>query len=332
VPPVSGGGYQNSLGEEGPAPETAEARRSEVSAIRAAFLSLEDGVVIFDRGGAVLAANPAAAQIMGVPLDEMLGRSPQQAPEVDARFHHGPAITRENSTALRVLRTGKPERGLVVEFRDPTTGAVRLIRVNVHPLIDPGETRPWGVVGSFVDMTERERALSELAFKDSLTGLPNRRVLEQHLELAIARAKRSGQGLALLFLDVDNLKEINDRLGHSAGDTVLKEIAARLSRITRSTDLLARQGTAEQVVGRLGGDEFLLLLADLQHDVPHILRLVTERVQECMAEPFALGSDQVTMSISLGVAAYPEDGSVPAELLTHADHEMYAAKRGRQAE
>jgi diguanylate cyclase (GGDEF)-like protein/PAS domain S-box-containing protein len=289
-------------------------------------------VVIFDAQGAILAANPAAAQIMGVPLDEMLGSSPSEASKVKARFQHGAVITGENSAALRVLRTGRPERGLVVEFRDPVTGEARLIRANAHPLIDEGETRPWGVVGSFVDMTERERALSELAFKDSLTGLPNRRVLEQHLELAIARAQRSGHGLALLFLDVDNLKEVNDRLGHSAGDAVLQEIAARLSRITRTTDLLARQGIAEQVVGRLGGDEFLLLLADLEHDVPHILQLVTERVQECMAEPFAVGSEEVSMSISLGVAAYPEDGSVAAELLAHADHEMYAAKRGRQGE
>jgi diguanylate cyclase (GGDEF)-like protein len=269
---------------------------------------------------------------MGVPLDEMLGSSPGEASKVKARFQHGAVITGENSAALRVLRTGRPERGLVVEFRDPVTGEARLIRANAHPLIDEGETRPWGVVGSFVDMTERERALSELAFKDSLTGLPNRRVLEQHLELAIARAQRSGHGLALLFLDVDNLKGVNDRLGHSAGDAVLQEIAERLSRITRSTDLLARQGIAEQVVGRLGGDEFLLLLADLQHDVPHILQLVTERVQECMAEPFAVGTQEVSMSISLGVAAYPEDGSVAAELLAHADHEMYAAKRGRQGE
>jgi diguanylate cyclase (GGDEF)-like protein/PAS domain S-box-containing protein len=303
-----------------------------VAAIRAAFHMLEEGILIFDQQGAILAANPAAAQIMGVPLDEMLGGSPMHAGDIQARFQHGPAISGENSAALRVLRTGRAERGLVVEFRDPGTGEARLIRANLHPLVDEGETRPWGVVGSFVDMTERERALSELAFRDPLTGLPNRRVLEQHLELAIARAKRSEHQLGILFLDVDNLKGVNDTLGHGAGDALLQGIAQRLSGITRETDLLARQEHGQQVIGRLGGDEFLLLLADLEHDAAHTLGLVFERVHNTMSSSFTVAEETLTATISCGMAAYPRDGETADQLLAHADSEMYASKRRRQGD
>jgi diguanylate cyclase (GGDEF)-like protein/PAS domain S-box-containing protein len=307
-----------------------EGRRDEVGAICAAFHLLEEGVLIFDQDGAVLAANPAAAQILGVPLDEMLGATPREADAISARYQHGAAVTGENSAALRVLRTGRAERGLVIEFRDPGSGEVRFIRANLHPLVEDSEGPPWGVVGSFVDMTERERALSELAFRDPLTGLPNRRVLEQHLEVAIARSQRSGQSLGILFFDVDNLKGVNDTLGHGAGDALLKGIAERLSRITRPTDVLARRGSGEHVIGRLGGDEFLLLLADLQNDAEHTLALIAERVQEHMSDPFTVVGQPCAATVSWGMAAYPGDGDSATELLAHADRAMYAAKRAGQ--
>jgi diguanylate cyclase (GGDEF)-like protein len=309
---------------------TLEERRDEVAAICAAFHALEEGVLISDHRGVVVAANPASARIMGVPLDQILGGSPTHAAAINARFRGGPVITGENSAALRVLHTGEPERGLLVEFSDPGTGETRLIRASVQPLVDPGEATPWGVVSSIVDITERERVLSDLAFRDALTGLPNRRELERHLELAVARAQRTDVRLGVLFFDVDGLKRVNDTLGHGAGDALLRGIAERLIAIIRPTDLLARQERADSVVGRFGGDEFLLLLADLRGDAQAALEQVAERVHDCLSEPFALGGDQLKATVSLGMSLYPEDGTTGGELLARADADMYANKRGGQ--
>ena len=154
---------------------------------------------------------------------------------------------------------------------------------------------PWLIQGVIFDITERKNAEEQVAFlayHDKLTGLPNRVLFEELLELAIARARRSELGVGVLFLDLDNFKLVNDSLGHHAGDELLVQLAERLRGCTRDTDLVARQG----------GDEFLMLLSDLERSpaTPHevdpalvVAESVAERVREALQEPFRLGGDAV---------------------------------------
>ena len=301
--------------------------RRQIEAIRAAFEVLEEGVLISDRSGSVIAANRAAAEILGVPLDTILGGHPARAAEIGARFVGGTEIGEQNSVALRVLRTGRPERGRLVEFEHPTSGERRVIRVSVQPLFRKGEDEPWGVVGSFVNLTEREHELSELAFRDPLTGLANRRVLEDHLRVALARAQRTGRSLGLLFFDIDGLKGINDTLGHAAGDELLRAIAERLRRTVRTGDVAARSASDPPLVGRLGGDEFLLLLADVEGDIAVIVDSVRGRIHDALTAPFTVAGRQLRIRASFGASAYPNDGETSEALLAHADAAMYAMKR-----
>jgi diguanylate cyclase (GGDEF)-like protein/PAS domain S-box-containing protein len=183
--------------------------------------------------------------------------------------------------------------------------------------------------GVVFDITERKLADEEIAFlahHDKLTGLPNRVFFEQALQLSIARARRNGMGVSVLFLDLDDFKRVNDSLGHHAGDHLLVELADRLRTCTRETDLVARQG----------GDEFLMLLSDLQPDPPaprsdettaNAPKAVAERIRQALQEPFDLNGTQVRVSGSIGISFFPRDGLDTETLLKNADAAMYQAKR-----
>lgn len=155
---------------------------------------------------------------------------------------------------------------------------------------------------------------THLAQHDALTNLPNRLLISDRMEQAIGQARRYKKRVALLFLDLDNFKIINDSLGHAAGDELLKEVALRLQGVMRDTDTVSRQG----------GDEFLMALADV--DDPAAISAVASQVQAELARPFALKGMQIVTSISIGIALFPEDGDDFETLLKHADMAMYQAK------
>lgn len=171
----------------------------------------------------------------------------------------------------------------------------------------------------FNDLTQRhadELELARIANYDILTNLPNRRLLTDRMEQAIARTRRKGRMLAVCYLDLDEFKPVNDRYGHEAGDKVLVDAALRMVEAIR----------AEDTAARLGGDEFVLLLADLEHrgECDRVLA----RVVSALALPFVLNeSVSVTLSASIGVALFPDDGETADELMRSADQAMYAAKR-----
>ncbi|BBE51829.1 Cyclic di-GMP phosphodiesterase Gmr [Ferriphaselus amnicola] len=174
-------------------------------------------------------------------------------------------------------------------------------------------------IGIFADITEKKQQqekIERLAYYDSLTGLPNRVVLADRMEQAMARADRNNRHIAFCYIDLDGFKPINDRYGHKAGDKVLIEIGRRLSETIRSNDTVAR----------LGGDEFVLLLSDLEtaSEGNQILARVLERV----AQPCDISADiSVAVTASIGVALYPSDENDPDTLLRHADQAMYQAKQ-----
>ena len=173
-------------------------------------------------------------------------------------------------------------------------------------------------VGSFIDIAEQklaEEKIKHLAFYDSLTQLPNRCLLQERLKYSIEMARRENKPLALLMLDLDRFKAVNDSLGHMAGDELLQQVAARMTARLRNVDM----------VSRLGGDEFIVLLDDIAH--PDDAARVAEEIISDLSKPFNLNqSDDVRIGVSIGISLYPQHGSCPETLLDHADAALYQAK------
>ncbi|HEY4373417.1 MAG TPA: EAL domain-containing protein [Burkholderiales bacterium] len=174
-----------------------------------------------------------------------------------------------------------------------------------------------GVICNARDITLRRRAeekVRALAMYDPLTGLPNRVLLADHTRQTIARAERAGRMVGFMFLDIDRFKNINDSLGHTVGDELLKALTERLRSATREGD----------VVARLGGDEFVIVLPDVKS--PRACSKVAEKIIASASEPFVSGGHELYLSTSIGISLYPEDGADPEALLKHADTAMYQAK------
>ena len=181
--------------------------------------------------------------------------------------------------------------------------------------------------GVMLDITERREAeerLTYLAYHDSLTGMPNRAMFDELLELSLARARRADRGVAVLALDVDNFKLINDSLGHEVGDHLITQMAARLQEATRDTDLVARPG----------GDEFLMLLADLDQTSPVVdengatisAQAVAHRVLESFEAPFEVDGTELYVTASIGISVFPLDAADATSLMRNADSAVYLAK------
>jgi diguanylate cyclase (GGDEF)-like protein len=179
------------------------------------------------------------------------------------------------------------------------------------------EGNPLRIVGTHREITEQvqvEESLRHAGTHDPLTGLPNRTLFNDHLLLAMAQARRNKTVVAVVFLDLDDFKEINDTLGHDVGDLLLKAVAKRLKKEVREVDTVAR----------MGGDEFTLILPGL-HDRKDAEQ-VAERIREAVARPYWLGDRVLEVSASLGVSLYPLDGRDVRTLMKRADMAMYRAK------
>jgi diguanylate cyclase (GGDEF)-like protein/PAS domain S-box-containing protein len=188
-----------------------------------------------------------------------------------------------------------------------------------HTVLYDADGVVCGTLSSGEDVTERLRAeqqITYLAYHDALTGLANRTLLEEHLKLALARSRRTGAGVALLQLDIDNFKLVNDSLGHGAGDELICRFAARLQESVRATDLLARTG----------GDGFLLLVSDIHDDPGSVAERVAAQIIACLGEPFLIAGAELQVSASIGIALSPRDARDAVALLAHADSAMYQAK------
>ena len=170
------------------------------------------------------------------------------------------------------------------------------------------------VDGQMAALQEKQRELDHLASHDSLTGLPNRRLFLDRLAHALAHSRRSGLPLALLFIDLDHFKEINDRLGHAAGDVVLRSVAERLGNEVREVDTVAR----------LGGDEFIIMLDETEDHAA--IAHIAGKLLEVLAAPVSVAGESVAVSASIGISCYPHDGASATEIIAAADQAMYRAK------
>ena len=177
---------------------------------------------------------------------------------------------------------------------------------------------PRSVRGLFRDISERkaeEQHLLQLAYYDGLTGLPNRHLLPDRLRQAMASAARYAQYCAVVFLDLDGFKQVNDTLGHAQGDFLLRQAGQRLALALREND----------TVSRIGGDEFVVVINGLR-ELGHIAKIV-HKLQRRLEEPFLLEGEKVGICASFGIAVYPDDGDSVETLIEHADQAMYAAKK-----
>ena len=192
------------------------------------------------------------------------------------------------------------------------------------------QAQPEHVEGALQDFTERRQAeakIQHLAYYDGLTGLPNRRMFSEQVAFALRAARRSKKPLALLFVDIDNFKSINDSLGHGTGDKLLRQVADRLSLSVRTSDLVSRPDKESPAppVFRFGGDEFTVLLANLQYEQDALL--VTRRIRSGLAERFVVGGHDLFATASIGITVYPSDGDDLKTLLRNADSAMHHAKQ-----
>ncbi|APX92484.1 hypothetical protein BWR19_05740 [Halomonas sp. 1513] len=272
----------------------------------AGFEHSHAGIVITDREQRILLANPAFESITGHSRHAVVGWDVH-------RFHH-PHQDDDYHRQREALAEFGHWQGEVLCRRRNGDHYPELLTIDT--LYDEHQ-QPCGYVRVFIDISSLKAYESHLQFKanqDPLTGLANRALFDDHLQRALHHAQRHEGEVALLFIDLDRFKPINDSLGHSAGDTLLKQVARRLSQALRGDDLLAR----------FGGDEFLVLL---QHDAEvEGAQTVALRLQEALEAPFKIGDRRLPVSASIGIALFPRDGDSAEELLRSADGAMYSAK------
>jgi diguanylate cyclase (GGDEF)-like protein/PAS domain S-box-containing protein len=285
-----------------------ELRRSEEKH-RNIIEQMQDAYYETDLAGNYLFVNNAAVRFQGIPYEKLIGMNYRKTvPEEDHQavydaFH-------------RVYKTGIPNLGFAHKSFS-SDGSIRYLEVAISLMKDKKD-KTIGFRCVSRDVTERkimEQILSNMANHDFLTSLPNRILLIDRFDLATAQANRKNYKLAIMSIDLDRFKEVNDTMGHAAGDEILKSVAAKLTGMVRSSDTVAR----------LGGDEFLFLLPEI-HDVEDATT-IAEKVIESFDLPFNYCGHNLQLSTSIGIALYPDDGTDLETLMKKSDASMYYSKR-----
>ncbi len=265
-------------------------------------------VIITDPDGVIQYVNPKFTRLMGWTPDEIIGRKPS----VLKGGYNTESFYRD---LWNVIRAGEEWRGL---FHNRTKAGEFVWELgSISPIRDE-DGRITHYVGVKEDITELKRLqdqLTRLAHYDALTDLPNRALFMDRLAQALARAHRRETAFALLYMDLDGFKAVNDTCGHAAGDALLAAVARRLQEAVRASDTVAR----------MGGDEFTVLLEDI-HGPEDALR-VAEQIRAALAAPFPHGDAECRVGISIGIACHPADGTDSDALLRAADGALYQVKR-----
>ncbi|HEX6363778.1 MAG TPA: EAL domain-containing protein, partial [Albitalea sp.] len=291
--------------------ERVKAQQAELLAaqkLRIHFERTPLAVIEWDRRMRVTAWNPAAEAMFGVPLREALGRPLPAMLGADGDREALEAMCRE------LVATNQGNRTTLANV----TRGGRTIHCEWYntPLVDADEN-VIGFASLVHDITERlntERTIHYMAHHDALTGLPNRRLMQDRLNQAIMAARRKQRHVAVLFLDLDRFKVVNDTLGHDTGDFILKDVARRLSGCVREVDTVSREG----------GDEFVVILPDLER--PEHARVVADKILKELSRPVEIGGQEIHVTPSIGISHYPNDATDVQQLLKHADNAMYQAK------
>ena len=276
------------------------------------FENTNEGIVVTGADRRIITVNKAYSRITGYAAHEVIGRTPH----VHSSGTHDDSFYRELWEVLEAA--GQWQGEIWDRHRD---GRILPLWENISVVKDP-EGRVTNYVAVMSDISaikEAEERLSFLAHHDSLTGLPNRLLFQSSLEQAIIEARRAQRKVAVMLLDLDRFKLVNDTLGHAAGDQLLKLVAARLRDAVR----------AEDTVSRLGGDEFTIILREIDH--PEDLAPLAEKIIRAVERPLALRGQDVSIGVSIGISLFPDDGNTVDSLATTADTAMYRAKeRGKR--
>jgi diguanylate cyclase (GGDEF)-like protein/PAS domain S-box-containing protein len=293
--------------------ETTERRRTQVALqkteeqYRLLFERNLAGVYIATVSGRILDCNEACARLFRFDSkEEFLTQG-----GVISYMH-----TRDRQRLMWQLRETGALTNEEVELRGRNGETVWALS-NARLIPSPDDATSATLEGILLDISDRKRAEEEMIYKayhDSLTGLPNRALFLDRMSVALARAERTQQSAAVMFLDLDELKSINDTLGHTTGDELLKSLARRLAGLLRPDDTIAR----------VGGDEFTILLPDIKGEAD--ADIVAKKVLEGVAQPFMVGRDEIHVTTSVGVSVYPTDGTDAETLIDNADGAMYRVK------
>lgn len=272
------------------------------------FESAAEAIIVTDADNNIVRVNPAFTAITGYTPAEVMGRNPRLLKS----GRHGSDFYREMWGELE--RRGHWEGEIWNRYKN---GDIRVEWLSIAMIRDgDGLARHLAV---FHDITRRKEAEELLRFKahhDALTELPNRELFKDRLQTAINQARRYHRNFALMLIDLDRFKEVNDSLGHTAGDQLLVEAAQRLSSCVRETDTVAR----------LGGDEFAIILSEMSADDE--AEQVAQRAVDLLNEPYHLDAGTTRISGCVGIALYPLHGRETDQLLRNADSALYAAKEG----
>ena len=268
-----------------------------------------DGIVHVNLKGEPIAYNKVALEMMGLSADKFQQLDYKKMGEYLAKTIRDPDVILQQ--LKESIKSGKQSGSILIEMKKGF-----YYECKAKALQQDGDV--IGLVWTIRDVTElkkQEREARYRAYHDSLTGLPNRTLFLQRLEHAVELAKRKQGSLAVVFMDLDEFKYINDTLGHAKGDMLLKQVSIRMQKLLREHDTFAR----------LGGDEFMLLIENVEHKEDIVK--VMERIKLSLSQPFNLDSNQIYISSSLGVSMFPEDGAEVERLIKKADMAMYNSKK-----
>jgi len=265
------------------------------------FAAATNEGIFFHKNGILTDVNEALLAILGYTREEMIGHNTLEFVPPELR-----------QMVADYMREGRedPYEGEVVH-KNGFTVPVELVGKNLHL---GGEPYRLGVLRDITARRHAEARIQYMAHHDMLTGLPNRAYLVERLTTILALARRHGTLVAIMFIDLDNFKIINDTLGHHTGDALLKEVAARIKEVLREADM----------VSRLGGDEFLAILADFA--APEDAAKVAEKLLQSICAPIAFEGAELSANASIGISVFPRDGDNADDLIRHADAAMYSAK------
>lgn len=285
-----------------------EAIEQQLRVLSVAVEQSPTSVMITGLDGLLQYVNPRFTEVTGYSAAEVLGKNP--------RILQSGLTAKEIYAQLwKSLAQGKIWSGELLNQRK--NGEIYWEEVHIAPVYNSARVIT-NYVAVKLDITERKNAeeiIKQLAFYDSLTQLPNRRLLQERLEQAIKVSHRTSNQIAVFMMDLDKFKTVNDRLGHAAGDELLKQVAGRIKNSLRAMDMVAR----------LGGDEFVILIEEVKHDED--LTQIAEAIIHTLSQPFTLyGIHQVTIGASIGIALYPEHADSVEALMANADTALYQAK------
>ncbi|HUO76746.1 MAG TPA: EAL domain-containing protein [Thermodesulfovibrionales bacterium] len=284
--------------------ERSTRRRNEgtLLSLQKAVETMQIGVTITDRNGKIIYINPADAEMHGYRVEELTGK--------DARIFAPPHIWKAKSPESMLMRF---RRETMNTRKDGSTFPVQLM----SDVVTDAEGEVFAVITTCEDITERKRneeTIKQLAFYDPLTGLPNRSLFNDRLNQELANARRHKELLAVMFLDLDRFKVVNDTLGHAVGDLLLQEVAQRLKGIVREGD----------TVSRFGGDEFVMIFPDTIR--LEDISVIAEKILRNLSNVYVLNGTDVHITASIGISVFPHNGDEQEVLVKNADTTMYYAK------